>query len=197
LRIDVDSKSDGLRYGIPSDNPFVGVAGVLPETWAYGFRNPWRIAFDRASGRLWCGDVGQDLYEEVNVVVKGGNYGWSGREGTGPFGNNRPVEGVGPFIEPVWQYDHLTGKSITGGRVYQSSRLPELKGRYLYADYVSGAVWALSYDPATGLAIRNDQLVEGGIPIFAFGEDQSGEVYYSLDTNRSEVLYRFESGSNP
>jgi glucose/arabinose dehydrogenase len=192
LRIDVDTKSPGLNYGIPADNPFVNATGIKPETYAYGFRNPWRIAFDKASGRLWLGDVGQDLYEEVNVVEKGGNYGWSDREGSAPFGNNPPVAGVGPYIEPVWQYDHMAGKSITGGRVFNSSRIPELKNKYIYADYVSGAVWALSYDPATGKATRNEQLIAGGVPIFAFGEDQEGEVYYSRDTNRSEVLYRFE-----
>jgi hypothetical protein len=86
----------------------------------------------------------------------------------------------------------MAGKSITGGRVFNSSRVPELKNKYIYADYVSGAVWALSYDPATGKATRNEQLISGGVPIFAFGEDQEGEVYYSRDTNRSEVLYRFE-----
>jgi glucose/arabinose dehydrogenase len=192
LRIDVDTKAPGLNYGIPADNPFVGVDGIKPETYAYGFRNPWRIAFDKASGRLWLGDVGQDLYEEVNVVVKGGNYGWSDREGNAPFGNNPPVAGVGPYIEPVWDYDHMAGKSITGGRVYNSSRVPELKNKYIYADYVSGAVWALSYDPATGKATRNEQLIPGGVPVFAFGEDQEGEVYYSRDTNRPEVLYRLE-----
>lgn len=192
LRIDVDTKAPGLNYGIPADNPFVGVEGIKPETYAYGFRNPWRIAFDKASGRLWLGDVGQDLYEEVNVVVKGGNYGWSDREGNAPFGNNPPFAGVGPYIEPVWDYDHMAGKSITGGRVYNSSRVPELKNKYIYADYVSGAVWALSYDPATGKATRNEQLIAGGVPVFAFGEDQEGEVYYSRDTNRPEVLYRLE-----
>ncbi len=192
LRIDVDSKSDGKSYGIPKDNPFVGVANVRPEIYAHGIRNPWRIAFDRKTGRLWCGDVGQDLWEEVNVIVKGGNYGWSNHEGSHAFGNRPKVEGVSTPIDPVWEYDHSVGKSITGGRVYNSDRLPKLNGKYIYADYVSGSVWALSYDEKTGLATRNEQLVEKGIPVLAFGEDATGEVYYMIDSAKGQAIYRFE-----
>jgi glucose/arabinose dehydrogenase len=192
IRIDVDRKSDGLAYGIPSDNPFVGMAGLRAEIFAHGFRNPWRIAFDKKSGRLWCADVGQDLYEEINVVSKGGNYGWSNREGMHPFGNRPPVAGVSAAIDPVWEYDHMTGKSITGGRVFNSDRMPQLKGKYLYGDYVSGSIWALTYDAESGAATRNEQLIEKGIPVLAFGEDAAGEVYYMKDTNRGEVIYRFE-----
>lgn len=193
LRLDVNKKSDGLPYGIPADNPYVGMSGLRSEIYAHGFRNPWRIAFDK-SGKLWCADVGQDLYEEVNVVVKGGNYGWSNREGTRPFGNRPAVAGVSAPIDPVWEYDHVTGKSITGGRVYQSDRQPELKGKYLYADYVSGSIWALTYDSSAGKVVRNDQVIEGGIPVLAFGEDENGEVYYLRDTNKAEAIFRFEKG---
>jgi len=193
LRIDVNSKTNGLNYGIPADNPYVKVADARPEIFAHGLRNPWRIAFDSKTGRLWCGDVGQELYEEVNVITKGGNYGWSNREGFHPFGNRSEVEGVSAPIDPVWEYDHIAGKSITGGRVYNASRLPLLKGKYIYADYVSGSVWALSYDEATGKASRNEQLIEGGIPILAFGEDQNGEIYYMRDSARGEGIYRFDS----
>jgi len=192
LRIDVDAKTDGLNYGIPKDNPYVGVEGVRPEIFAHGLRNPWRIAFDKKTGRFWCGDVGQDLWEEVNVITKGGNYGWSNHEGSHAFGNRPEVQGVAPSVDPVWEYDHSVGKSITGGRVYNSDRLPQLNGKYIYADYVSGSVWALTYDEKTGKAARNDQLLEKGIPVLAFGEDQKGEVYYMIDSAKGQCIYRFE-----
>lgn len=192
LRIDVDSKSQGLAYGIPKDNPFVNAQGIRPEIFAHGLRNPWRIAFDAKSGRLWCGDVGQELWEEVNVITKGGNYGWSAREGSYPFGNRPAVSGVSSPIDPVWEYDHTTGKSITGGRVYNSDRMPELKGKYLYADYVSGSIWALSYDEKSGKATKNEQVMEKGIPVLAFGEDANGEVYYSIENAKGQGIYRFD-----
>ena len=192
IRIDVDTKSNGLPYGIPADNPFVSIQGTRPEIFAHGLRNPWRIAFDKKTGRLWCGDVGQELFEEVNVITKGGNYGWSNREGTHSFGNRPDVVGVSTPIDPVWEYDHTAGKSITGGRVYNSDRVPQLKGKYIYADYVSGSIWALTYDSSTGKAVRNEQVIDKGIPVLAFGEDQNGEVYYLRDSARGESIYRFE-----
>ena len=192
LRIDVDRKSNGLPYGIPADNPFVGKSGIRAEIFAHGLRNPWRISFDSKTGRFWCGDVGQELFEEVNVITKGGNYGWSNREGTHSFGNRPTVAGVSNPIDPVWEYDHTAGKSITGGRVYNSNRIPQLTGKYIYADYVTGSVWALTYDPATGKAVRNEQVLERGIPVVAFGEDQNGEIYYMRDSSKGEFIYRFE-----
>ena len=192
IRIDVDTKSKGLPYGIPADNPFVAVKDARPEIFAHGLRNPWRISFDKKTGRLWCGDVGQELFEEVNVITKGGNYGWSNREGTHSFGSRPVVAGVSTPIDPVWEYDHTAGKSITGGRVYNSDRIPLLKGKYIYADYVSGSIWALTYDSSTGKAIRNEQVIDKGIPVLAFGEDQNGEVYYLRDSARGESIYRFE-----
>ncbi len=192
LRIDVDRESPGLNYAIPSDNPFVDVKGARGEIFAYGVRNPWRIAFDKQTGALWCGDVGQELWEEVNVISKGGNYGWSNREGTHSFGNRPAVSGVSDPIEPVWEYDHQIGKSITGGRVYRSSRVPRLSGKYLYADYVTGNIWALSYDAKTGKATRNEQVNDDRVLVFAFGEDPTGEVYYLTDSARGECIYRFQ-----
>jgi glucose/arabinose dehydrogenase len=192
LRIDIDKKGAGMPYSIPSDNPFVGQEGIRPEIYAHGLRNPWRIAFDAKSDRLWCADVGQDLWEEVNVIVKGGNYGWSNYEGSHAFGNRPKVAGVSNAIDPVWEYDHSVGKSITGGRVYNASRMPQLVGKYLYADYVSGSVWALKYDEKSGKATRNEQLIEKGIPVLAFGEDADGEVYYMIDSVKGQCIYRFE-----
>ncbi|MBX3423930.1 MAG: PQQ-dependent sugar dehydrogenase [Pirellulaceae bacterium] len=192
LRIDVDHPRNGQNYSIPVDNPFVGNSSAKPEIYAYGLRNPWRIAFDRQTGRLWCGDVGQELWEEINVIEKGGNYGWSYREGTKPFGNAVQPADFAP-IEPVWEYDHGVGKSITGGRVFSSDRLPQLTGKYLYADYVSGGIWALTYDQLAGQATRNEQIASGGIPVLAFGEDESGEVYYCTDNGQARCIFKFEA----
>ncbi|MDF1842837.1 MAG: DUF1080 domain-containing protein [Rubripirellula sp.] len=193
LRIDVDHPSDGRNYGIPADNPFVDRDGARPEIYAYGVRNPWRIAFDRETGKLWLSDVGQELWEEVLIVEKGGNYGWSIREGFHPFGEAEAVSSGQDPVDPIWEYDHQIGKSITGGRVYRSSRLPELNGKYLYADYVTGTVWALSYDAATGKVTRNEQVVPESIPVLAFGEDQAGDVYYLTTSTRGECIHRFEA----
>ena len=102
-----------------------------------------------------------------------------------------PPSNVPPPIDPVWEYDHQIGKSITGGRVYRSSRVGELTGKYLYADYVTGSIWALTYDPASGKATRNEQVVPDSIPVLAFGEDEYGEVYYLTNSPRGECIYRF------
>jgi glucose/arabinose dehydrogenase len=192
IRIDVDHHADGKNYAIPADNPFVNTPGARPEIYAYGMRNPWRIAFDKQTGRLWCGDVGQELWEEVNIIRKGGNYGWSDREGTHPFGNRPARDDVSAPIGPIWEYDHTIGKSITGGRVYRSKRLPELYGKYIYADYVSGSIWALTYDESTDSAVKNEQVIESGVPVLAFGQDANGEVYYTIDSPRG--IYRFAEG---
>lgn len=193
LRIDVDGDSDDAKYGIPADNPFVDVDGARGEIYAFGLRNVWRLAFDPQTDLLWAGDVGQELWEEVNVITKGGNYGWSVREGTNAFGNNQPDPSLGPMIDPVWEYDHGVGKSITGGRVYRSNRVPQLDGKYIYADYISGGMWALSYDESKGEVIRNELIAESGIPVLAFGQDADGEVYYMIDSSSASTIYRFES----
>jgi glucose/arabinose dehydrogenase len=193
LRIDVNSKTAGKAYGIPSDNPFVNTEGVRPEIYAYGIRNPWRMGFDKKTGKLWCADVGQDLWEEINIIQKGGNYGWSVREGSYAFGNRTPAPHSLQTIDPVWAYDHTVGKSITGGRVYNASRLPALKGKYLYADYVSGGVWALTVQEGAAEAVRNEEVVAGGLPVLAFGEDADGEVYFMIDSARGDSIYKFEA----
>ena len=191
LRIDVDRQADGKPYAIPGDNPFVGRDDAQPEIYAYGLRNVWRIAFDRETGALWCGDVGQNLWEEVDLIVSGGNYGWALREGQHSFGPN----GVGPrddLIEPIWEYDHQVGKSITGGVVYRGERLPELQGKYLYADYVSGRIWALDYDADAGEVVSNEAIPSpGGTAIISFGEDEQGEVYYTIVAADGRGIYRF------
>ena len=193
LRIDVDHPAEGLNYGIPADNPFVDVEGARPEIYAYGVRNPWRIAFDPRNRRpvvrrCRTRTLGRDQPRHQRWQL------WmeqSRRDA--PVRQSSAVEGVSEPIDPVWEYDHQIGKSITGGRVYRSSRLPELTGKYLYADYVTGSVWALTYDPATGKATRNEQVIPDSIAVLAFGEDQSGEVYYLTDSTRGECIYRFEA----
>lgn len=192
LRIDVDRVDEGRKYGIPADNPFVNTPNARPEIYAFGLRNPWKIAFDSQTGRLWLGDVGQELWEEIDIIEKGGNYGWSHREGSKPFSNRPPHPSI-PEIDPVWEYDHQVGKSITGGRVYRSKRLPQLEGKYVFADYVSGRIWGLSIDEATGKATRCEEIADGGNPVLVFGEDESGEVYYAVDNGHAKCIYKFVS----
>lgn len=188
-RIDVDHKSPGLNYAIPKDNPFEDgkkptFATVRKEIWAYGFRNPWRIAFDNKTGLLWAGDVGQGVWEEIDIVVKGGNYGWSVREGKHPFGPNG-VEPRPHLIEPIWEYDHKVGKSITGGSVYRGKSIPALNGLYVYADYVSGKIWALNYDAENKKVTANHTIEAPSIPVMTFGTDQNGEMF--LTSSLSEI----------
>lgn len=191
LRIDVDKKENDKNYAIPADNPFVKREGAKPEIFAYGFRNPWRITSDPQTGVLWLSDVGQDLWEEIDIVKAGGNYGWSSREATHAFGNVDAAQ-TDELIEPVWEYDHQIGKSITGGHVYRSSRLPELQGAYLYADYVTGRVWALQYDIEAGKVVKNSSIASSGIPVVAFGQDDQGEVYYMIGSVNGQSIFRFE-----
>jgi len=186
LRIDVDRRDQGLAYAIPSDNPFAGRAAARGEIFAFGFRNPWQLAFDPPTGRLWAADVGQDLIEEIDLVVNGGNYGWSVAEGTQPFGGQAAV---GPLVEPVWEYDHQVGKSVTGGRVYRGRAIPELVGRYVYGDFVSGRMWALTVDDA-GIATANHALAWNGLPIFGFGEDADGELYVCTSSPTGQGVFK-------
>ena len=190
LRIDIDQPGAETAYAVPSDNPFVDLDGARPEIWAYGFRNPWQLTFDNQTGALWMADVGQDLQEEINLVKKGGNYGWRRREGSYLFGN---ISSDVPVIDPLWEYDHQVGKSITGGPVVRGSTIPELEGRYLYGDFVSGRMWALgvqdSSDPST---ISNQLIPWNGLPIFGFGHDQDGAVYVLTSSNTGQGIYRLQ-----
>ena len=141
IRIDVSKRGDaGSPYAVPADNPFVGREGARPEIWALGLRNVWRMSFDPATGDLWAGDVGQNVWEEIDLIVKGGNYGWNAREGLHPFPNGK---GEGSFVDPVVEYHHREGISVTGGCVYRGKAIPELEGVYVYADFVSGTVWGV------------------------------------------------------
>ncbi|HEY1082420.1 MAG TPA: PQQ-dependent sugar dehydrogenase, partial [Prosthecobacter sp.] len=135
-------------YGIPADNPFADGVNAQPQVYAYGIRNPWGMHFDDA-GRLWLADVGQDLWEEINWITKGGNYGWSYREGSRPFAlrqDQPPAEAK--LIDPVFEYNHGEGLSITGGVTYKGKAAPDLAGSYVYGDFVIGKIWALRTDDA-------------------------------------------------
>jgi glucose/arabinose dehydrogenase len=195
LRIDVDHKDEGLNYAIPKDNPFVGKAGARGEIWAYGIRNIWRMAFDSETGVLWAGDVGQDLWEEIDLIVRGGNYGWSLREGQHAFKDGE--ESPEGFVEPIFEYHHDLGKSITGGNVYRGKRIPSLVGKYLYADYVvSDKVFALDYDMEAKKVVSNETIPGNISPIVSFGEDEQGETYYMtvLPDNRGQLFWFQEAG---
>lgn len=193
LRIDVDSKADGLEYGIPKDNPLVGRDNVWPEIYAYGLRNVWRMSFDPATGDLWAADVGQNDWEEINLIKAGGNYGWSLREAGNPFTLNG--NGSGPradLIDPVVEYPHTDdwGKSVTGGAVYRGKATPELDGYYLYGDYVTGFLWALKLDPATGKVNENRPIKWQNLPVFTFGQTDDGEVLMSTMMSGGRI-YKF------
>jgi glucose/arabinose dehydrogenase len=189
LRIDVDHKDRGKNYAIPMDNPFAGDKMMRGEIWAYGIRNIWRMSFDRKTGACWAGDVGQNLWEEVDIIKKGGNYGWNLREGTHAFlpPDNKPRP---DFIEPVIDYHHDVGKSVTGGDVYRGKDVPELDGAYLYADFVTGQIWALWYDVDNEELKANRSIIPRGQPVMTFGVDDPGEVYFAT---QSGGIYKFAS----
>ena len=150
LRIDVNTNSG---YTVPKDNPFIGKKGVKPEIWAYGFRNPYRFSFDKASGQLFAGDVGQDLWEEVDIVNKGANYGWRLMEGTHCYNPAENCDSAG-ITMPITEYSHnKVGISVIGGYVYNGQQVPELKGKYVFADWV-GKMFYLQQRATHGQEIR-------------------------------------------
>lgn len=194
LRIDVDRPSGGKAYGIPADNPLVGNRNAWPEIYAWGLRNVWRLSFDPETGDLWAADVGQNDWEEINLIVKGGNYGWSLREGANRFtlGGGK---GSGPrpdLIDPLVEYPHTEdwGKSVTGGAVYRGTATPELQGYYLYGDYISGRLWALLYDREAGRVLENRPIAWDQLPVFTFGQTDDGEVLMSTMSGGGRI-YRF------
>jgi glucose/arabinose dehydrogenase len=173
LRIDVNALSPGQNYANPVDNPFKDNAlGYAEEIYAYGFRNPWRFSFDSANGQLWVGDVGQGQREEIDVVEKGKNYGWNIMEGTLPYigGNQTGLE------LPVWEYGRAEGNAVIGGYVYRGAILQGLVGKYVYGDYGSGRIWALTYSgPGTA---TNTLLFDSALNISSFGVDEQNELYF-------------------
>lgn len=191
LRINVDNADSGLNYSIPTDNPFVDTADGQNEIFAWGLRNPWRFSFDRETGVLWAGDVGQNAWEAIHTIENGLNYGWNILEGSHcyPPGSNCDTEGL---EMPIFEYDHSQGdRSITGGYVYRGSANPSLEGKYIYGDFISGRIWALDYDMENQLVISNTELINAPFNISSFGEDANGEIYIlSYNTGR---IFRFEA----
>jgi glucose/arabinose dehydrogenase len=181
LRIDVNGKPP---YEIPTDNPFNG-KNAKPEIWAYGLRNPWRFSFDKVTGQLFCGDVGQNKYEEVDIIEKGKNYGWRIMEGNHCFNPPENCDRTG-LVLPIYEYDHSTGISITGGYMYRGKAFPSLHGKYFFADW-SGKLFALqkgennewfSYNVIAGDHKNNDL----NCKINSLGTDQDGEIYLVTQT---------------
>ena len=198
LRIDVDG---ALPYTVPPDNPFVTTPGARPEIWALGLRNPWRFTFDRVTGDLFIGDVGQNLWEEINLQPAaspgGENYGWRRMEGTHCF--NPPAScNPGTLTLPIIEYSHALGCSVTGGYRYRGQQIPELYGTYLYADFCSGRVWGASQDGAGRWSAA--ELLDTALLISTFGEDEAGELYLAHrpdDTHRCGLPHHSLRASSP
>ncbi|MFO0955836.1 MAG: PQQ-dependent sugar dehydrogenase [Isosphaeraceae bacterium] len=174
LRIDVDRPEGGKPYGVPKDNPFLDRPRARPEIWAYGFRNPWRLSYDHELDQLWVGNNGQDLWEQVYLVRKGANYGWSVSEGSHIFHAKRQA-GPDPISPPAAEHHHSEARSLTGGRVYQGKRLPELRGTYVYGDWSTGRAWGIKADGGKVTAPR--LLVDTPFNVTGFGTDHAGELY--------------------
>lgn len=188
LRIDVDETSSGRPYAIPADNPFAeNGEGIREEIFACGLRNPWKFSFDEERQWLWLADVGQNRLEEINVIESGQNYGWNIKEGTQVYEEEGETDAV-ELIDPVYEYDHSEGQSVTGGHVYDGQAHPELTGSYIYGDFVSGRVWAL-WKPDEETTAQNVELMDTDLMISSFGVDQEGEVIL-VDYNGK--LYRLE-----
>lgn len=190
LRIDVDNQTGGKKYSIPPDNPFVGnTSGFKEEIYAYGLRNVWRFSFDKQS-RLWAADVGQNQWEEINLIEKGKNYGWRIMEGNHCYDPPVNCDTTG-LTMPVWEYGHDQdgGYSVTGGFVYCGNSAPPLTGKYIYADYVVGKIWTLEYSNGTA---KNSLLAKTDFLISTFGVDDKGELYFATYSS-SGKLYKFSS----
>lgn len=173
LRIDVDHPAEGKAYSAPKDNPFIGVKDARPETWAYGLRNPWRIAVDPRTGQIWVGNNGQDLFEQVYLIERGANYGWSAYEGSEPFYRERE-RGPSPVSKPTAEHHHSESRSLTGGVVYHGKNLPELQGAYIYGDHSTGKIWGIKHDGRR--VLWNKELADTTLQITGFALDVDGEL---------------------
>ena len=186
MRIDVDRPEAGRSYSIPNDNPFIHLEGARPEIWVYGIRNPWRITFDRETGHLWAGNVGQDRWEMIHLVRRGDNYGWSLYEGSHPFFLNRKP-GPTPIVKPTVEHPHSEARSITGGVVYYGSKFPELRGAYIYGDYATGKMWALRHNGER--LIWHREIGDTTLQIVSFGIDHNDEL---LIVDLARGIYQLE-----
>ncbi len=173
LRIDVDRPANGKPYGIPADNPFLATAGARPETWAYGFRNPWRMTVDRETGDVWVGENGQDLWESARIARRGENYGWPIVEGRHDFQQNRP-RGPTPITPPLIEHSHSEFRSLTGGMVYRGAKFSDLVGCYVYGDYSTGQIWAAKQQD--GKLTKQWCLADTTLGLTGFCETPQGEI---------------------
>ncbi|XP_022061935.1 HHIP-like protein 1 [Acanthochromis polyacanthus] len=215
LRIDVDNNDDSAPYSIPSDNPFLGEKETRPEIYAYGVRNMWRCSIDRGDpatgagrGRMFCGDVGQNKYEEVDLIVKGGNYGWRAKEGFSCYDRKLCQNSSLDDILPIFAYPHKLGKSVTGGYIYRGCQMPNLNGLYIFGDFMSGRLMSLKENTTTGewqyteicmgrgQTCRFPKLIDSHYKyIISFAEDEAGELYFLATgvpsaTRRTGVIYK-------
>lgn len=186
LRLNVDKEENGKQYAIPADNPFVNnTLGFKPEIYAYGLRNAWKFSFDIVTGKLWASDVGADSWEEIDLISNGNNYGWSVMEGLHRYDNY--TGDTTQMTLPIWEYPHTLGNaSITGGYIYRGNALPDLVGKYIYGDFMTGRVYALQYN---GVDLPSNQLLidtlTPRINLSSFGQDLSNEIYLiSYDTKK-------------
>lgn len=204
LRINVDETTPAVgdkpakNYTVPADNPFVGKDGIVPETWAYGLRNPWRMTVDEKTGHVWVGNNGQDLWEQVYFVRKGDNYGWSVMEGSHVFYDDRP-RGPTPFVKPTFEHHHSESRSLTGGVVYYGSALPELNGAYLYGDYSTGKIWAGRHDGSK--VTEHREIADSSLVLVYFEENTRGDLvlvdYQPDDKGGLYTLERVPPVTNP
>ncbi|XP_072318535.1 HHIP-like protein 1 [Eucyclogobius newberryi] len=215
LRVDVDNNDDGAPYSIPSDNPFVREKGMKPEIYAYGVRNMWRCSIDRGDavtgsgrGRMFCGDVGQNKYEEVDIIEKGGNYGWRAKEGFSCYDRKLCQNSSLDDVLPIFAYPHKLGKSVTGGYIYRGCEMPNLNGLYIFGDFMSGRLMSLRENAVTGewqytevcmgrgQTCRFPKLIDSYYKyIISFAEDEAGELYFLATgspsaTARAGVIYK-------
>lgn len=199
LRLDIDS---GDPYAIPPGNPFVDTPDARPEIWAYGLRNPWRFSFDRLTGQLYAGDVGQNQWEEIDLIERGRNYGWNVMEGNHCYPAGQSCDPTA-FEAPITEYSHAEGSSVTGGYVYRGSRQTSLWGNYIFGDYGSGRIWSLSATPGGGW--KRELLLDTDASIASFGEDPDGELYlvdlggtvYRLNFGERSILPQIGDGFAP
>ena len=178
MRIDVSEIGPDREYRVPPDNPFAGTPDARSEIWAYGFRNPWRLSFDRQTGDLWAGDVDQNGYEEVDLVLRGGNYGWNTLEGGHCFSPRTGCDSSGTE-SPVVEYGPDRGCSVIGGFVYRGAAITSLNGTYLYCDFCSGEIHGFRFEKSR--VAEHRLLVDSGLRITSFGEGETGEIYVLSD----------------
>jgi glucose/arabinose dehydrogenase len=206
LRIDIDRRTPPLAYAIPADNPLANRNDQRGEIWAWGLRNPWRFSFDRLTGQLWAADVGQNAVEEINIIQRGGNYGWRVMEGNICTPGVNPNCDPAPYQAPIHTYRHDKGRSITGGYVYRGHAIPGLCGSYIFGDFVSQAIWAIRHDGKSVVQSRTlfdpralwrlpfDWLRDQELLVSTFGEDEAGEILVASYTQGR--IYRLSAAES-